>query len=159
VDVQRGRRRWRWRHLERRHIGSGRSRPECGDRQAQSRPNAGGHKLLEFHDTSPFTPVARSTVAGPMRAQAKSPPRPACAKRDHQSRCRQRRRWIDAIVPRLRFHLSQGMCHLPQLQRRSRKSVTSLPKDREIHWLSERRKFERSDRARECTRAHGADLI
>src|SRR3954452_15855201 len=133
--------------------------PHAATARLSAAPTQAGTNFLNSMTLSPFTPVARSTVAGPVRAQAKSPPRAACAKRDHQSQCRQRRRWIDAIVPRLRFHLSQGMCHLPRQRPRSRKSVTSLPKDREIHWLRQSRKFKPSDRARECTRANGADLI
>jgi hypothetical protein len=72
VDVQRGRRRWRWRHLERRHIGSGRSRPECGDRQAQCRPNAGGHKLLNSM-TLPLSPLLLDPLSPVPCARKRSP--------------------------------------------------------------------------------------
>jgi len=41
---------------------------------------------------------------------------------------RHRRCWIDAIVPRLRRHLSQAMCQPPQARRGCRKSVTSTGK-------------------------------
>jgi hypothetical protein len=50
-----------------------------------------------------FAPVARSALRDPVRRQARLAFRAACVARNHtRAGHRRRRRWIDAIVPRLR---------------------------------------------------------